>query len=69
MIAAATLAFALATSGALAWGDDVHKVVALIAQHYLTKAAKRQIDSLLAADTDQLRRAGHGELIAILQTQ
>jgi S1/P1 Nuclease len=39
---------------AAAWGDDGHKVVALIAEHYLTPAAKRQVDALLAADTDSL---------------
>jgi len=39
---------------ALAWGDDGHKAVALIAQHYLIPAAKRQVDAMLAADTDSL---------------
>jgi hypothetical protein len=39
---------------ALAWGDDGHKVVALIAQHYLTPAAKKQVGAMLAADTDPL---------------
>jgi hypothetical protein len=53
-IAAAALAFALSTSGALAWGDDGHKVVALIAEHYLTPVAKKQVDAMLAADTDSL---------------
>jgi len=37
---------------AAAWGDEGHQVVALIAEHYLTPAAKRQVDALLAADTD-----------------
>jgi S1/P1 Nuclease len=39
---------------ALAWGYEGHKVVAAIAQAYLTPAAKRQVDALLAADTDPL---------------
>jgi hypothetical protein len=39
---------------AAAWGDDGHKTVALIAQHYLTPTAKKQVDALLAADTDPL---------------
>jgi hypothetical protein len=39
---------------AAAWGDDGHKVVALIAQHYLTPTTKMQVDALLAADTDPL---------------
>jgi nuclease S1 len=41
---------------AVAWGDDGHKTVALIAEHYLTPEAKRQVDTLLAADTDDLTR-------------
>jgi hypothetical protein len=53
-IAAAALALALSTDAALAWGDDGHKVAALIAEHYLTTEAKAQVDSLLAADTDPL---------------
>ncbi len=39
---------------AAAWGDDGHKVVALIAEHYLTPTAKGQVDAMLAADTDNL---------------
>jgi hypothetical protein len=39
---------------AAAWGDDGHKVVALIAERYLTPTAKKQVDALLAADTDPL---------------
>jgi hypothetical protein len=47
---------ALAASPAkvTAWGDDGHKAVALIAEHYLMPDAKRQVDALLAADTDNL---------------
>jgi hypothetical protein len=37
-----------------AWGDDGHKVVALIAQHYLTPDTRRTVDALLAQDTDPL---------------
>jgi hypothetical protein len=39
-----------------AWGDDGHKTVALIAEHYLTPTTKRQVDALLAADTDNLTK-------------
>ncbi len=39
-----------------AWGDDGHEVVAVIAEHYLTAAAKKQVDLLLAADTDPLTK-------------
>ncbi len=58
-VIAGTIALALATSftyprPALAWGDDGHKVVALIADHYLTPAARKQVDAMLAADTDNL---------------
>jgi hypothetical protein len=39
---------------ALAWGDDGHKTVALIARQCLTKSAKNAADGMLAADTDNL---------------
>jgi hypothetical protein len=39
---------------AFAWGDDGHKVVALIAQSFLDANARKRIDALLAADTDSL---------------
>ncbi len=59
VIAAGTLALALAISlahprPAMAWGDDGHKTVALVAEHYLVPAAKKQVDAILAADTDNL---------------
>ncbi|QOZ36364.1 S1/P1 nuclease [Bradyrhizobium sp. CCBAU 53421] len=39
---------------ALAWGDDGHKTIALIAQQCLTPKASDAVKSLLAADTDNL---------------
>jgi hypothetical protein len=39
---------------ALAWGDDGHKTVALIAQQCLSQSAKKTIAAMLAADTDGL---------------
>jgi len=39
---------------AFAWGDDGHKVVALIAEHYLTPEARNTVNALLAQDTDPL---------------
>jgi hypothetical protein len=39
---------------AAAWGDDGRKVVALVAQHYLTPTAKKQVDAMLTADADPL---------------
>ncbi len=58
-IAAGTLALALATSiaqprAALAWGDEGHEVVALIADHFLEPDVRKQVNALLAADTDNL---------------
>ncbi len=41
---------------ASAWGDDGHMTVALIAQHYLTPDAQKQITAMLAADTDNLTK-------------
>lgn len=55
-IALAGLAIMFSTPEAMAWGDDGHKVVALIAEHYLTPTAKRQVDAMLAADADELTR-------------
>jgi hypothetical protein len=37
-----------------AWGDDGHKVVALIADHYLTQDVRRIVTAMLAADPDPL---------------
>lgn len=45
---------AIQPQAASAWGDDGHKVVALIADHYLTPAARKQVAAMLAADTDPL---------------
>src|SRR5215475_6072918 len=61
LITAGALALVLAANlaqprTALAWGDDGHKTVALVAQHYLTPAVKRQINTMLAADTDPLTK-------------
>jgi hypothetical protein len=39
---------------AAAWGDQGHEVVALIAQSYLEPEARKQVNALLAADTDNL---------------
>jgi hypothetical protein len=42
---------------AVAWGDEGHKVIALIAEHYLNPAVRAKLAMLLAADTDPL--TGH----------
>ena len=41
-------------AAAVAWGDDGHKVIAHIAEHYLYSRAREQIQALLAADRDTL---------------
>src|SRR5215831_14132141 len=58
-IVAGSLALALATNfvqtrPALAWGDEGHEVVALIAQSFLEPDVRRRVNALLAADTDSL---------------
>jgi hypothetical protein len=47
---------AVAPERASAWGDDGHKTIALIAQHYLTPAAKTKINAMPAADTDNFTK-------------
>jgi hypothetical protein len=42
---------------AAAWGDEGHKVIALIAEHYLDPAVRANVTGLLTADTDTL--TGH----------
>jgi hypothetical protein len=44
-------------SPAFAWGDEGHKVIALIAEHYLDPTVRAKMATLLAADTDTL--TGH----------
>jgi S1/P1 Nuclease len=59
LIGAGTLALALTANlaqphAAFAWGDDGHKVVALIAQSFLQPDVRNRVTALLAADTDDL---------------
>lgn len=49
-----SLVTALMPGEAAAWGDDGHKTVALIAEHYLSKEARDGVTALLAADPDDL---------------
>lgn len=51
--AAAALA-CLAHHPAHAWGDDGHKIVGLIASHYLDAAVKSQVTAILAGDQTHL---------------
>ena len=41
---------------ALAWGDEAHEIVALLADHYLDPAVHDQVAAMLAAGTDKLTR-------------
>src|SRR5262252_1886711 len=45
---------AIAPDVALAWGDDGHRIVGLIAQHYLDPAVRTQVDAILAGDATGL---------------
>jgi hypothetical protein len=44
----------VATTRVLAWGDDGHKTVALIAEHFLDPAVKAKVTAMLDADPDDL---------------
>jgi hypothetical protein len=48
------LMLAVASQRALAWGDDGHKAIALIAEKYLEPAVKTKIEAMLKADPDNL---------------
>ena len=50
------LAGALLPGKAFAWDEEGHKIIALIADHYLDPAVKQKVDAMLAADTDTLTK-------------
>jgi hypothetical protein len=52
LLAASLLATASPT--AHAWGDSGHKVVALVASHYLDAPVRRKVEAILATDTTHL---------------
>ena len=54
LMAGAVLCGILTPSPALAWNEEGHRIVALIADHYLEPAAKQKVDAILGADTDPL---------------
>jgi hypothetical protein len=45
---------ALTPGNALAWGDEGHKIVALIAYHHLAPGVQAEVDQMLSADPDHL---------------
>jgi len=49
---AAAICLALNPTGALAWNEEGHKIVALVAVHYLDPAVKQKVEALLASDPD-----------------
>jgi S1/P1 Nuclease len=51
LVAALSLAH---SRSALAWGDEGHEVVALVAQSFLEPDVRKRVSALLAADTDSL---------------
>jgi hypothetical protein len=57
LVAATAVAWVLNIASslpALAWGDEGHEVIALIAQTHLDPTALKKVSALLAADTDSL---------------
>jgi len=44
----------LTPSTSRAWGDEGHKVVALVADHYLHPGVRQKVQTILATDTSQL---------------
>lgn len=52
-VAAASLLAAL-PSPAFAWGDEGHKAIAAIADHYLTPAVRQKVHAMLKSDPDSL---------------
>ncbi len=52
-LVALALAMGIAPS-AYAWGDEGHRIVALVAQHYLSPRARTRIDALLQKDSSGL---------------
>ncbi len=55
-LAAGAFCGLLVPSQAFAWDEEGHKIVALIADHYLDPAVKQKIDAILSADKDTLTK-------------
>jgi hypothetical protein len=49
-----SVAAALTPGNALAWGDEGHKIVALIAYRHLAPSVQVEVDQMLSADPDHL---------------
>lgn len=57
-LAALTAILACAAQPALAWNSEAHKIVALVASHYLDPGVRQRIDAILA--TDKAAGEDHG---------
>lgn len=53
-LTAATLACVAFPTSALAWGNEGHETIALIARSYLTPDVRAKVDAILATDPDTL---------------
>jgi hypothetical protein len=58
------LALQFAAPDALAWGDEGHEIVGLIAEHYLTPTVRQKVDAILAQDKSGLAATDTGDAIA-----
>jgi hypothetical protein len=63
-IALSLLALQFAAPDALAWGDEGHEIVGLIAEHYLAPAVRQKVDAILAQDKSGLAATDTGDAIA-----
>jgi hypothetical protein len=55
-IAVSALALCAFIPKAYAWNEEGHRIVALVAAHYLEPAVKQKVEALLATDTDSLTK-------------
>jgi hypothetical protein len=51
-------------SQALAWGDEGHEIIGVVAEHYLTPDTRKNVDALLATDRTGLAVSDTGDPIA-----
>jgi hypothetical protein len=53
-----------AATAAMAWGDEGHEVVGLIAEHYLEPSVRPKVAAILASEPDSLTNQDTGDPIA-----
>ena len=59
LVSAALACFAL-PAPAMAWGNEGHETIALIARSYLTPNVRAKVDAILASDPGHADRTRHG---------